>query len=102
MGCSSPPEVGVLSRSGFRTAHPAGAVRELSGLVGRRGLEPPASAVIGSERCATRSKRPSVTRGVIRPESSLASPGYPSLVQWGAGPTPQPRPDPVTVNVQLP
>ena len=33
---------------------------------GRGGLEPPTSAVIGPERCASESGRPSVRRGVIR------------------------------------
>jgi hypothetical protein len=51
---------------------------------GRGGLEPPTSASDRTERCTN------------RPGS------YPSLVQWGHGPTPDPRPDPVTVNVQLP
>jgi hypothetical protein len=34
--------------------------------VGRGGLEPPTSAVIGPERWASKSGRPSVRRGVIR------------------------------------
>jgi hypothetical protein len=36
-------------------------------MVGRGGLEPPTSAVIGPERCTSESGRPSVRRGVIRP-----------------------------------
>jgi hypothetical protein len=38
----------------------------ISNLVGRGGLEPPASAVISPERCASRVGTPSIRRGVIR------------------------------------
>jgi len=40
-------------------------VRTQFGMVGRDGLEPSASAVIGPERCAYESGRPSVGRDVM-------------------------------------
>jgi site-specific DNA recombinase len=42
---------------------PATSVRVTEAMVGRGGLEPPVSAVIRTERCASRSGRPSVRRG---------------------------------------
>jgi site-specific DNA recombinase len=79
-------EIRVESRSEIFPTYrlPAPPVRVISGVVGRGGLEPPTSALDRTAHC-------------------INWPGsYPSLVQWGAGPTPHPRPGPVTVNVQLP
>jgi hypothetical protein len=42
---------------------PATPVRVTETVVGRGGLEPPTSAVIGVERCASESERPSVRCG---------------------------------------
>jgi hypothetical protein len=49
---------------------PSTPVRVTETMVGRGGLEPPGSAVVGPERCASRVRGPSVRRGVIRPEYS--------------------------------
>jgi hypothetical protein len=50
-------------------------------VVGRGGLEPPTSAVIGPERCASRVETPSVRRGVIRP-GQRCSASRPSRGDW--------------------
>jgi ribosomal protein S18 acetylase RimI-like enzyme len=54
-------------------------VFEIRTVVGRGGLEPPASAVIGPERCACKSGRPSVRRGVIRRDCSDCSRAF---ISW--------------------